>query len=89
MSISHVSPRNVADPDVMDTMLIATFIALAGLILLAVGIRLAGHASAAADALGVTAPAVSPGRGTAHRQAHPHLRRPAPLRSRAHAFDLS
>jgi hypothetical protein len=73
----------------MESTLIATVIGLAGLILLVVGVRQAGRASLAADALGVTSPAVSPGRGTAHRQAHPHLRRPAHRPSRVHAFDPS
>ena len=73
----------------MDSTLTATFVTLAGLILLVVGVRLAGRASVAADALGARSPAGSPGRGTAHRQAHPHLRRPVPRPSRAHAFDLS
>jgi hypothetical protein len=71
----------------MDSTLIATFIAIAGLILLVVGVRLAARASAAADVLGVTSPGVSPGRGTAHRQAHPHLRRPV-RQAHVHAFDL-
>jgi hypothetical protein len=73
----------------MTSTLIATFIALAGLGLLVVGVRLAGRASVAADARGATSPAVLPGRGTAHRQDHPHLGRPVPRQSRAHAFDLS
>jgi hypothetical protein len=72
----------------MDSTLIATLTALAGLILIVLGVRLAGRASAAADALGVTSPAVSPGRGTAHRRANPHLRRPVPRQSHAQAFDL-
>jgi len=73
----------------MDSTLIATFVAVAGLILLVGGVRLTGRASAAADAVGVASPAVSPGRGTAHRRAHPHLSRPVPRPSRTQAFDLS
>jgi hypothetical protein len=72
----------------MDSTLIASFIGLAGLVLLVMGIRLARRSSLAADAVGVTSPVVSPGRGTAHRQAHPHLQ-PVPRQSRVHAFDLS
>jgi hypothetical protein len=73
----------------MNSTMIATVIALVGLILLVVGVRQAGRRSVAADALGVASPAISPGRGTAHRLAHPHLRRPVPRQSRIHAIDMS
>jgi hypothetical protein len=73
----------------MDSTLIATFIALAGLVLLVLGVQSASRASVAADAVGARSRALSPGRGTAHRQAHPHLRRPVPRQTRSQAFDLS
>jgi hypothetical protein len=86
---SHIPPRNAVDPVFMDSTLIATLAAIAGLILLVLGVQLAGRASVAADALGARSPAGSPGRGSAHRQAHPHLRRPVSRQTRAHAFELS
>jgi hypothetical protein len=70
----------------MDTTLIATVVALTGMVLLAAGDRLAGRLSLAADAIGPRAGLSRPGRGTAHRHAHPHLRSSMPRQSGIASF---
>jgi hypothetical protein len=65
----------------MDTTLFAFIVALIGMVLLVAGVRLATRLSLVADAIGPRAGLRLPGRRTAHRHAHPHLRASVPRQS--------